>query len=189
MTPVRIAPAALTGTGHHRTIQARPGGENSRRLNTRPHQYASPWRRERGSVRDRRGPELPGMPGSAAPGRLRLRARKGRRRAEAGRQRSARKPGRAARFGSATGLRSSLSGVGQRPAHVGDVNNSEEAGVAGHRQVTEMPARHDLGRVTDAVVVRTAGRVVITVSTQTSLTSLPAAIARATSAWVMMPAG
>jgi hypothetical protein len=51
--------------------------------------------------------------------------------------------------GSATGLRPSFSCVDQHPAHVADVNHSEEPGVASDRQVTEMPGRHDLGRVTD----------------------------------------
>jgi hypothetical protein len=45
---------------------------------------------------------------------------------------------------------SSLCGVDQCPAHVDDVDHPEEAGLAGDRQVTEMPGRHDLGRVTDA---------------------------------------
>ena len=88
-----------------------------------------------------------------------------------------------------TGFRSFFSGVDQRPAHVGDVSHSEQAGVAGDRQVTEMPGRHDLGRVMDACRGGEGrrGRVVITASAQTSLTFLPSAMAWATSASVMMP--
>jgi len=41
-------------------------------------------------------------------------------------------------------------GVEQRAAHVGDVDDADQAGVADDRQVPEMAARHDLGRVTDA---------------------------------------
>jgi len=47
----------------------------------------------------------------------------------------------------------------QCPAQAGEVDHSEQAGVAGGWQVTEMPGRHDRGGVT---VVVMAGRVVIT---------------------------
>jgi hypothetical protein len=41
-------------------------------------------------------------------------------------------------------------GVDQRAANVGDVDDSDQAGVAADRQIPEMAAGHDLGGVTDA---------------------------------------
>src|SRR5690242_1860718 len=93
------------------------------------------------------------------------------------------------RPGSAPRLWLSLFSVAQRLAHIGDVDRCEEAGVAGDRQVTVMPGRHDLGRIAMLVVVVMAGRVVITAWTRTSLRSFPSAMARAMSASVMRPAG
>jgi hypothetical protein len=53
------------------------------------------------------------------------------------------------RLGHVGGRRENF-GFEQRAAHVGDVDDSDQAGVADDRQVPEMAARHDLGRVTDA---------------------------------------
>jgi hypothetical protein len=77
--------------------------------------------------------------------------------------------------------------VDQCPAHVDDVHHSDEAGVASDRKVTEVPGRHDLGRVTDACGGGRAGGHdgidpdVVDV--------LPSAMARAMPATVMMPVG
>ena len=99
---------------------------------------------------DRRGWELPSMPGSAASGRSTFPGMEGADgRAEPGRGGEAEAwPCSSVRI--CNGLQSSFSGVDQRPAHVDDVNHSDEACVASDRQVTEMPGRHDLGRVVDA---------------------------------------
>jgi hypothetical protein len=40
--------------------------------------------------------------------------------------------------------------VDQGAAYIGDVDNADQAGVADDRQVPEMAARHDVGRITDA---------------------------------------
>src|ERR1700748_3848726 len=47
-------------------------------------------------------------------------------------------------------LRPGLGYVEQRAQYVGDVHYADEASVSHDRQVPKVPARHDLGRVTDA---------------------------------------
>src|ERR1700692_3213156 len=54
----------------------------------------------------------------------------------------------AARLGHVAGRPGNV-GVEQREAHVGNVDDADQASVADDRQVAEMTARHDLGRVPD----------------------------------------
>ena len=54
---------------------------------------------------------------------------------------------------------SSVVGIEQGAADVGDVHDPDQAGVVDDRQVPEMPGRHELGRLADAARRVDDGRV------------------------------